>query len=102
MQAYSAYFTPSERAGDLMANRNLCALIDFGETGGSAGREHGVGIQTLAELTPIEVHVRERGGQAANRERIHVHFDRDLPIIDLGGELCRRDLLVAVEGMFAG
>lgn len=76
-----------------MANRTVLALIDFGETGGSAGREHGVGIEAIAELTRFKVHVRARGDRAANRERIHAHLDRDL---------CRRDLLVEVEGMFAG
>ena len=58
MQPYSAYFAPVERAGDLVASRNLLALIEFAESGGggdSDPRRLTVGLPQLGPSPLLEV-----------------------------------------------
>jgi chorismate lyase / 3-hydroxybenzoate synthase len=68
----------------------------------SARAEHGLGIDTLAEFSQIKVYIREPRDYDAVRRHMHAQLDASVPVIYLGGDLCRKDLLVEVEGFYAG
>jgi chorismate lyase/3-hydroxybenzoate synthase len=68
----------------------------------SAEAQHGIAIHTLAELSQIKVYVRDEQHQATVRDHIHEQLGEELPVIYLSGDLCRKNLLVEVEGLYAG
>lgn len=76
--------------------RNVSALIH------RAQAEHGIAINDLSELTQLKIYVRDARDKAIIREHIEVEVGEELPVIYLGGDLCRRNLLVEVEGLYAG
>ncbi len=76
--------------------RNMSTLVHSAET------EHGVAIHTLAELSQVKVYVRDEQDHAAVRSHIHEQLGKEVPVIYLGGDLCRKNLLVEVEGLYAG
>lgn len=76
--------------------RNMRTLVQ------SAGSEHGVGIASLAELSQLKVYVRDEQDHGLIREHMDEQVGEDVPVIYLGGDLCRRNLLVEVEGLYAG
>ena len=76
--------------------RNMSALVH------SAGSEHGVAIHSLAELSQIKVYVRNERHHGPIREHIREQLGEDVPAIYLGGDLCRRNLLVEVEAFYGG
>ena len=76
--------------------RNMSALVK------SAKTKHGVGIHTLAELSQIKVYVRDGQDHAAIRSHIDAQLGDGVPAIYLGGDLCRKNLLVEIEGLYAG
>jgi chorismate lyase/3-hydroxybenzoate synthase len=76
--------------------RNMSTLVH------SAEAEHGIAIHTLADLSQIKVYVRDERHQAIICEHIQEQLGEELPVIYLGGDLCRKNLLVEVEGLYAG
>ena len=76
--------------------RNMSTLVE------SAATEHGVDIHTLAELSQIKVYVRDGQDHGAIRSHIDEQLGQSVPAIYLGGDLCRKNLLVEVEGLYAG
>ena len=76
--------------------RNMSTLVK------SAKTEHGVDIHTLAELSQIKVYVRDGQDHGAIRSHIDERLGGGVPAIYLGGDLCRKNLLVEVEGLYAG
>jgi chorismate lyase / 3-hydroxybenzoate synthase len=75
--------------------RNVSTLID------SARIEHGLPIQSPAELTQIKIYIRHEQDYEAIRRHIHDELGAEAPVIYLLGDLCREDLLVEVEGFYA-
>ncbi len=76
--------------------RNMSTLVECAET------EHGVAIHTLAELSQVKVYVRDGQDYAAIRNHINEQLGEGVPVIYLGGDLCRKNLLVEIEGLYAG
>ncbi len=76
--------------------RNMSTLVK------SAKTEHGVDIHTLAELSQIKVYVRDGQDHGAIRSHIDAQLGDGVPAIYLGGDLCRKNLLVEIEGLYAG
>jgi len=76
--------------------RNMSTLVH------SAKTEHGVAIHTLAELSQVKVYVRDQQDHAAVRSHIHEQLGKEVPVIYLGADLCRKNLLVEIEGLYAG
>lgn len=76
--------------------RNVSALIH------RAQAEHGIAINDLSELTQLKIYVRDARDKTIIREHIEDEVGEELPVIYLGGDLCRRNLLVEVEGLYAG
>ncbi len=76
--------------------RNMRTLVHSAET------EHGVAIHTLAELSLVKVYVRDEQNHAVIRSHIHQQLGEEVPAIYLSGDLCRKNLLVEVEGWYAG
>jgi chorismate lyase/3-hydroxybenzoate synthase len=76
--------------------RNMRTLVQRAES------QHGVAIHTLAELSQLKVYVRHEQEHGAIRHHIHELLGDDVPVIYLGGDLCRENLLVEVEGFYAG
>ena len=76
--------------------RNMSTLVK------SAGTEHGVAIHTLAELSQVKVYVRDGRDHGAIRSHIREQLGEGVPVIYLGGDLCRKNLLVEIEGLYAG
>jgi chorismate lyase/3-hydroxybenzoate synthase len=76
--------------------RNMSTLVKSAET------EHGVTIHTLSELSQVKVYVRDGQDHAAIRSHIDEQLGKEVPVIYLGGDLCRKNLLVEVEGLYAG
>jgi len=76
--------------------RNMSTLVKNAET------EHGVTIHTLAELSQVKVYVRGGQNHAAIRRHIDEQLGEGVPVIYLGGDLCRKNLLVEIEGLYAG
>lgn len=68
----------------------------------SARAEHGLGIDTLAELSQIKVYIRAPQDHDAVRRHMQAQLGTSVPVIYLGGDLCRKDLLVEVEAFYAG
>ena len=76
--------------------RNMSTLVKSAET------EHGVAIHTLAELSQVKVYVRDGQDHVAIRSHIDEQLGEGVPVIYLGGDLCRKNLLVEIEGLYAG
>lgn len=76
--------------------RNMSTLVKNAES------EHGVTIHTLAELSQVKVYVRDGQNHAAIRSHIDEQLGEGVPVIYLGGDLCRKNLLVEIEGLYAG
>ncbi len=76
--------------------RNMSTLVKNAEI------EHGVTIHTLAELSQVKVYVRDGQNHAAIRSHIDEQLGEEVPVIYLGGDLCRKNLLVEIEGLYAG
>lgn len=76
--------------------RNMSTLVH------SAGTEHGLSIQCLAQLSQLKVYVRNEHDLERIRDHMNVQLGSGVPIIYLGGDLCRKNLLVEVEGLYAG
>jgi chorismate lyase/3-hydroxybenzoate synthase len=76
--------------------RNMSALVKSAET------EHGVPIHTLAELSQVKVYIRDGRDHAAIRAHMDEQLGEGVPVIYLGGDLCRKNLLVEIEGLYAG
>lgn len=76
--------------------RNMSTLVHSAET------EHGVAIHTLAELSQVKVYVRDGQDHAAIRGHIDEQLGARVPVIYLSGDLCRKNLLVEIEGLYAG
>jgi chorismate lyase/3-hydroxybenzoate synthase len=76
--------------------RNIDTLVQ------SAGSEHGVGIGSLAELSQLKVYVRDGQDQGLIQEHLDEQVCGNVPVIYLGGDLCRRNLLVEIEALYAG
>ena len=76
--------------------RNMSTLVRSAET------EHGVAIHTLAELSQLKVYVRDEQDHATIRSHIHEQLGEEVPVMYLGGDLCRKNLLVEIEGLYAG
>jgi chorismate lyase/3-hydroxybenzoate synthase len=76
--------------------RNMSTLVR------SAGSEHGVAIDSLAGLSQVKVYVRDEQDHGLIREHMDELLGEDVPVIYLGGDLCRKNLLVEVEGLYAG
>ncbi len=76
--------------------RNMSTLVHSAET------EHGLAIHTLAELSQVKVYVRDEQNHAAVRSHIHEQLGEEVPVMYLSGDLCRKNLLVEVEGLYAG
>ena len=76
--------------------RNLSALVR------SAGSEHGVAINSLAELSQLKIYLRDEQHHAIIHEYLQEQLGDDIPTIYLGGDLCRKNLLVEIEALYAG
>jgi chorismate lyase/3-hydroxybenzoate synthase len=76
--------------------RNMSTLVH------GAQKEHGISIHTLTELSQLKIYVRDEQDQVEIREHIHEQLGEELPVIYLSGDLCRKNLLVEVEGFYAG
>lgn len=76
--------------------RNISTLLQC------AQNQYGITIHTLAELSQIKIYVRDSRDQAKVRDHMQAQFGEELPVIYLSGDLCRKDLLVEVEGLYAG
>jgi chorismate lyase/3-hydroxybenzoate synthase len=76
--------------------QNMSTLVKSAET------QHGVDIHTLAELSQIKVYVRDGQDHGVIRSHIDEQLGVGVPAIYLGGDLCRKNLLVEVEGLYAG
>jgi chorismate lyase/3-hydroxybenzoate synthase len=76
--------------------RNMSTLVKSAET------EHGVTIHTLSELSQVKVYVRDSQDHGAIRSHIDEQLGKEVPVIYLGGDLCRKNLLVEIEGFYAG
>jgi chorismate lyase/3-hydroxybenzoate synthase len=76
--------------------RNIGGLVRSAQTG------HGLPIQTPADLSQIKVYIRNRQDYAAIQRQIRAQLGAAVPVIFLRGDLCRKDLLVEVEGFYAG
>ncbi len=91
----------SRHRGDVLPQlteslRNMSALVHSAET------QHGVSIHMLAELSQLKVYIRDQQDHAAVRSHIHQQLGEQVPVIYLGGDLCRKNLLVEVEGLYVG
>jgi chorismate lyase/3-hydroxybenzoate synthase len=75
--------------------RNMGTLIESAQT------EYGLPIQSLAELSQVKVYIRDEQDHAAIRRHIHEQLGEKAPVIYLCGDLCRKNLLVEVEGFYA-
>lgn len=76
--------------------RNMGALVQ------SADRAHGVGIDRLAELSQFKVYVRDKRHHERIRAQLREQLGEDVPAIYLSGDLCRKNLLVEIEGLYVG
>ena len=76
--------------------RNMSNLVE------SARTQHGVPIHTLAELSQIKVYLRDERNEEMIRAHMRAHLGEAAPVIYLCGDLCRTNLLVEVEGLYAG
>lgn len=76
--------------------RNMSALVE------SARCEHGVSVGTLAELSQVKVYIRDRQDFAAIEQHVREQLGEQAPVIYLNGDLCRTNLLVELEGFYAG
>lgn len=76
--------------------RNVSTLV------GSAATEHGLAIRSPADLTQIKVYLRNLEDHAAIRDSMHAELGEGLPVLYLASDLCRRNLLVEIEGLYAG
>ena len=76
--------------------RNMSTLVKSAET------EHGVTIHTLSELSQVKVYVRDGQDHAAIRSHMDEQLGKEVPVIYLGGDLCRKNLLVEIEGFYVG
>jgi len=76
--------------------RNMSTLVQNAES------EHGVAIGSLADLSQLKVYVRDEQDHELIREHMDDLLGEDVPVIYLGGDLCRKNLLVEIEGLYAG
>ena len=75
--------------------RNMSALIDSARCG------HGLPIHAPAELTQLKIYIRHEQDFEAIRGFIHDRLGAEAPVVYLLGDLCRKNLLVEVEGLYA-
>jgi chorismate lyase/3-hydroxybenzoate synthase len=78
------------------------SLLNMSTLVHSAQKKHGISIHTLTELSQLKIYVRDEQDQMKIREHIHEQLGDELPIIYLSADLCRKNLLVEVEGLYAG
>lgn len=88
--------------GDNVLAQLTESLRNMGKLVRSARREHGLPIHTLSELSQIKVYIRDVQDYPAIRHLIHEQLGAAVPMIYLGGDLCRKNLLVEVEGLYTG
>ncbi|MDX1431803.1 MAG: hypothetical protein R3286_05075 [Gammaproteobacteria bacterium] len=69
---------------------------------GRASEAEGLGIGTAADLSMLKIYVRHAPHAALVRTRIQERIGRAVPAVYLRGDLCRRDLLLELEGLYTG
>lgn len=77
-------------------------LDNIGELIDSANRKEDIGISTISDLSMLKVYVRDENDTDLIRERILKRVGAAVPSVYLGGDLCRRDLLLELEGLYTG
>lgn len=88
--------------GDRVIAQLTESLRNMGTLVRSAHIEHGLPIHTLAEFSQLKVYMRDQRDYAAICRHIDEQLGEEAPVIYLGGDLCRKNLLVEVEGFYAG
>jgi chorismate lyase/3-hydroxybenzoate synthase len=73
---------------------NLDALIT------QACRDHALGIGSAAGLRMIKVYLRHAHDRDLVLSRLHRALGRSVPVLLLQGDICRRDLLLEIEGLY--
>lgn len=76
--------------------RNVDELVRSARTG------HALPIHSAADLSQLKVYIRHEQDYELVRRRIHEQLGEGVPTAYLRGDLCRENLLVEVEGFFAG
>jgi chorismate lyase/3-hydroxybenzoate synthase len=75
---------------------NLGALVRH------AGRLYQLGIHSVSQLSLLKVYVRAADDRDVIAARVKDLVDPTLPLLLLRGDLCRRDLLLEIEGLYTG
>lgn len=75
---------------------NLNALIR------QADRQHGIGIDSVAQLSRLRVYLRHIEDQAAVQQHLTTILGDRNPTLLLMGDICRSDLRLEIEGFYAG
>ncbi len=76
--------------------RNLLTLIEV------TARDEGVPWSGLSALTSVKVYLRDPAHHALLAPRLDAALGGALPVLYLRGDLCRRDLLLEIEGLASG
>lgn len=74
---------------------NMRAVID------QAQQSHGVEIADIAELSALRIYIRDPDTAPAILDVLSRETGRRCPVSSVVGDVCRRDLLLEIEGMFA-
>jgi chorismate lyase/3-hydroxybenzoate synthase len=91
----------SVHADDVLAQLTE-SLRNVGELVRSAQTEYGLPIHTPADLSQIKVYIRNEHDYELIRRQVHEQLGEAVPVIYLRGDLCRKNLLVELEGLYAG
>ena len=83
-----------QQIDEIMAN--IDALL------AEADRATGLHLASAAELSLLKVYVRDPAHLDTVRARVEGHLGTAVPVIYLHGDICRADLLVEVEALYAG
>jgi chorismate lyase/3-hydroxybenzoate synthase len=75
--------------------RNLSALID------QARRHRGLIIGSLSDLSLLKVYLHAPSLLPTVRQRLQTTLGFDVPVLLLQGDICRAELLLEIEGLYA-
>lgn len=75
--------------------RNVSILIETARTA------HGLSIRAPTELSQLKIYIRHERDYEAIRRQVHDQLGDEAPVIYLLGDLCRKNLLVEIEGFYA-
>lgn len=91
----------SRHHGDPLAQfeetlRNIDALIEV------TARDEAAALHGLSAITGLKIYLREPHSYALLKPRLEAVFGPSVPALYLRGDICRRDLLVEIEGLALG